>query len=188
MVIKRRYQSDTNPGRARRSGYHRRSTRRRRAFLLLMVTVVITLASLAALNFSRSMLISHEVAVISRARLQAQMAAESHAQAIRLLLAYPPAERLSMGGTWNNPTWFQAVNVVADPDPARRVNVTVLAPSLDDMGNLSGLRYGLQNESAKLNLNALVQLDALAAEMNAATNAAWAGGASRCGCRFGRRF
>ncbi|RMF42703.1 MAG: general secretion pathway protein GspK [Planctomycetota bacterium] len=141
---------------------------RRRAFLLLLVTVVIAIASLAALNFSRSMLISHEVARISNARLQARMAAESAAQSIRLFLAYPRTERLNMGGTWENPAMFQAVNIVPDVDPARRTNVTVLAPSMDEMGNFMGFRYGLQNESAKLNLNTLAQLDALAASGDAA--------------------
>ncbi len=157
-----------NPNRSRHAVG---SDPRRRAFLLLLVTVVIAIASLAALNFSRSMLISHEVARISNARLQARMAAESASQSIRLFLAYPRTERANMGGTWDNPAMFQAVNIVPDVDPVRRTNVTVVAPSLDEMGNFMGFRYGLQNESAKLNLNTLAQLDALAASEDAAAAA-----------------
>ncbi len=137
-----------------------RSTRE--AFILLLVLVVVTMASLAALTFSRSMLVSHEASRISASRLQARMCAESGAQSIRLMLAYPRTERLAMGGTWDNAAMFQAINVIPDSDPARRGNYTIISPGLDEFGNYSGIRYGLQNESAKLNLNTLVQLDALA--------------------------
>lgn len=138
-------------------------TRRpRKAFLLVLVLLVVAIASLAALNFSRSMLISHEIARISNSRLQARMCAESGAQAVRLFLAYPRATRVEMGGTWSNDL-FYARNVLPDVDPARRGNFTVVSPALDEWGNFAGIRFGLQNESAKLNLNTLAQLDALAA-------------------------
>lgn len=139
------------------------NSRKRPAFLLLLVLIVVAMASLAALTFSRSMLITHEASRISAGRLQARMCAESGAQTVRLLLAYPRTERLAMGGMWDNPAMFQALNILPDVDPARRGNVSIISPSMDEFGNLSGLRFGLQNESAKLNLNTLAQLDALAA-------------------------
>ncbi|MCA9160344.1 MAG: general secretion pathway protein GspK, partial [Planctomycetales bacterium] len=151
---------------------------RRRGFILLLVLVVVAIASLAALTFSRSMLISHEAARISTGQLQTRMCAESGAQAVRLMLAYPPTERLGMGGTWDNAAMFQAINVIPDSDPARRAHYTIISPSLDEAGYYTGLRYGLQNESAKLNLNALAQLDALA---SAGTMAAAAVGGSALG-------
>lgn len=151
---------------------------RRRGFILLLVLVVVAIASLAALTFSRSMLISHEAARISTGQLQTRMCAESGAQAVRLMLAYPPIERLGMGGTWDNAAMFQAINVIPDSDPARRAHYTIISPSLDEAGYYTGLRYGLQNESAKLNLNALAQLDALA---SAGTMAAAAVGGSALG-------
>lgn len=150
--------------------------RPRSAFLLILVVVVIAMASLAALNFSQSMLISHETARLSGGRLQARMCAESGAQAVRLFLAYPRLVRLDKGGTWQNPQLCQALNVLPDIDPARRGNVTIISPSLDEFGNYTGIRYGLQNESAKLNLNTLLQLDALASSGDL-TGGAAAGGA-----------
>ena len=129
--------------------------------MLILVAVVITIASLAMLNFTRSMLVSHEASRISNGRLQARMCAESGVQMLRLFLFYPRLTRVDMGGTWTNDL-FYARNVVPDLDPARRGNFTIVAPGLDEVGNYSGLRYGLQNESAKLNLNTLAQLDALA--------------------------
>ncbi len=139
-----------------------RCNRPRPAFLLILVLLVVAIASLAALNFSRSMLYSHEVARISNGRLQARMCAESGAQAVRLFLAYPRLTRQEMGGTWSNDL-FYARNIIPDVDPTRRGNFTIVSPGLDEVGNFSGIRFGLQNESAKLNLNTLAQLDALAA-------------------------
>ncbi len=165
---------------------HRRSLTplRKSAFILLLVLVVVAMASLAALNFSRSMLVTHEGSRISAGRLQARMCAESGAQAVRLLAAYPRIERTALGGTWDNAALFQAINVIPDADPARRGNYSILSPSIDEFGNYTGYRYGLQNESAKLNLNTLAQLDALAASGTlgaAATGGAAAGGGDAAG-------
>ena len=140
----------------------RKQLSQRPAFLLILVVVVISMASLAALNFARSMLVSHSTSRFSNARLQARMCAESGAQSVRLFLAYSRMDRTSMGGTWDNPAMFQALNIIPDSDPARRGNFSIISPSLDQFGNFDGLRYGLQNESAKLNLNTLLQLDSLA--------------------------
>ncbi len=157
--------SQAEPGNQtqRRGPKRLRGPKRQSGFILLLVLVVVVMATLAALTFSRSMLLTHEASRISAGRLQSRMCAESGAQAVRLLVAYPRTERLAMGGTWDNPTMFQAVNIIPDVDPARRGNYTILSPSLDEFGNYTGIRYGLQNESAKLNLNTLAQLDALAA-------------------------
>jgi len=123
--------------------------------------LVIAMASLAMMNFSRAMLISNETSQISSGRLQARMCAESGVQAVRMFLALSPAERAAMGGTWANSN-FQARNVMPHVWPQRRGNYTIVSPALDEYGNLGGIRFGLQNESAKLNLNTLVQLDLLA--------------------------
>ena len=100
-----------------RKPLRRRSSRR--AFLLILVMIVVAMASLAALNFSRSMLVAHETSRLSGGRLQARMCAESGAQAVRLFLAYPSLTRLEMGGTWSN-DMFYARNVIPDSNPARR--------------------------------------------------------------------
>ncbi len=149
-----------NNRKRRRVGGSRRGDRS--AFLLVLVMLVIAIAGLAALNFSNSMLTSHEISQFSGAQLKAKMCAESGVQSVRLFVAYDRASRLGMGGSWDNPSRFQALNVIPDLDPKRRGNFTVISPSLDETGNFGGLRYGLQNESAKINLNTLAQLDKLA--------------------------
>ena len=138
-----------------------RSSASRGAFLLLLVMLVIAMASLAMLNFSRAMLISNETSQISSGRLQARLCAESGAQAVRVFLSLGHLERTAMGGTWANPN-FQARNVIPHIWPQRRGNYTIISPALDEYGNYGGIPYGLQNESAKLNLNTLLRLDLLA--------------------------
>ncbi len=163
------------------------SSRRKRqgqrpAFLLVLVLLVVSIASLASLNFSRSMLYSHEVARLSNGRLQARMCAESGAQAVRLFLAYPRLTREQMGGTWSNDL-FYARNIIPSMDPSQRGNFTIVSPAMDEMGNLSSIRFGLQNESAKLNLNTLAQLDALASsgDLDSAALGDMAGAAGEAG-------
>ncbi len=139
-----------------------------------MVLIVVSIVSMAALNFSESMLIAHETSRLDSQRFQARMMVESGIQTARVYVASTPAMRLEMGGDWDNPQKFQAINIVPSPDPVFRGNVTFIAPSLDQTGVISGFRYGLQNESAKLNLNALVAIDKLASSMNALAGAAGA--------------
>ncbi len=158
---------------------------RRSGFILLLVLVVVAMISLAALTFSRSMLITHEASRISAGQLQARMCAESGAQSIRLMLAYPRTERVAQGGTWDNAAMFQAINVMRSNDPARRGNYTIISPSLDEFGNYTGYRYGLQNESAKLNLNTLAQLDSLAAAGTLGAGAVGGGGSAAASSGFG---
>ncbi|MCA9126414.1 MAG: general secretion pathway protein GspK [Planctomycetales bacterium] len=139
-----------------------RQARKRSAFLLILVLVVVAMASLAGLTFARSMLNTHKISVAYSSRLQARMCAESGLQSVRLFAALSRSERDELGGSEVNDR-FYARNVMPNLDPERRGNFTIISPAMDEFGSYSGLRYGLQNESSKLNLNALAQLDAMAA-------------------------
>ncbi|MFM8396996.1 MAG: hypothetical protein ACKOAH_04140, partial [Pirellula sp.] len=86
-------------------------------------------------------------------------AADSGIDAARLFVAYSRAARLEAGGTFNNPNTFQAIPVLQSPDPANPCNYTIIAPNLNEDGKYSGVRFGLQNESARLNLNVLPTID-----------------------------
>ncbi len=157
-----------------------RKASKKSAFLLVLVLIVIAIAGLAALNFSNTMLTSHEVSSFTGMQLQARMCAESGLQSVRLYLANDRLTRASMGGQWDNAGLFQAMNVVPDQDPKRRGNFTVISTSLDQDGYFNGLRYGLQDESAKINLNTLAQLDQLASA-GALANAAMGEGMASMG-------
>src|SRR4029453_19264093 len=59
----------------------------------------------------------------------------------------------------DNPERFRGVVVLQDDDPLQRGSFTVFSPGIDSDGNLNGLRYGLEDESTRLNLNVLLILD-----------------------------
>ncbi len=127
----------------------------------MVVLVVVALLTLAAYTFAELMATHYGAAKLNGRQLQARMLVESGAAAVRLYLMQDDAARQEAGGHYNNPTFFQAVPVVASNDPTQQANFTVLVPNLDDEGNLGGIRYGLEDESARLNINALPELDKL---------------------------
>lgn len=135
------------------------ATSRRRGFFLIVVLIVVAVATMAVYSFTDLMQAYDQAAHLNASRAQADLLVESGAEMTRLLLSQPPEMRDQSGGVFSNPAQFQAVNVVPDTDPFLRGNFTIIAPNLDETGQLAGIRFGLQNESARLNLNVLPTLE-----------------------------
>ena len=70
-----------------------------------------------------------------------------------------PKVLLESGGLYANPSLFQGILITDDPLAAFRGRFTVLAPDLTTDGYYGGVRYGLENESARLNLNTVLLAD-----------------------------
>ena len=134
--------------------------RKRKGFLLLAVLIVVSAVTLATTAFMKSMLLGHEESRITGQSIQARYAADSGIDAARLFVAYSRAARLEAGGTFNNPNTFQAIPVLQGSDQANPCNYTLIAPNISEEGKYAGVRFGLQNESARLNLNVLPMIDA----------------------------
>ena len=141
---------------------------KRRGFFLVMVLVVIVVATMAAYSFTSQMIAYDRSAYLSGDLVQARVAAESGSEMVRLMLADPPQVRTENGGTYNNPNLFQAVPVSLGLDNATPCNFTILSPGLDELGQLGGVRFGLQNESARLNVNSLPLIDQYSPSITAA--------------------
>jgi len=131
----------------------------RDGFFLIIVLVVIAVATLAAYSFTETMLAYDEATHLSGDHVQTRAAAESGVELARLMLSQPADQRDAAGGVLNNPALFQAVNIVSPEVEGRAVNFSILAPGMDETGRLAGVRFGLRNESAKLNVNALIALE-----------------------------
>lgn len=131
----------------------------RKGFFLIMVLVVVAVATLAAYSFTDTMLAFDDAANLVGDQVQTRAVAESAIEMTRLILSQSVEMRDSLGGTYNNPAVFQAIQVVPATDDARSVNFSIVAPALNEMGRLSGIRFGLRNESSRLNVNALISLD-----------------------------
>jgi type II secretory pathway component PulK len=132
---------------------------RRRGFLLIMVLVVIAALALGAYTFTDLMHTENAAAVLGAEQTQARMLADSGVETVRTFLFKDQATRRDEGGVYSNPERFQAVPVIANEETGQLGQFTLLAPELDQEGYLAGVRHGLQNESARLNLNALLLAD-----------------------------
>ncbi|GAF70586.1 unnamed protein product, partial [marine sediment metagenome] len=127
----------------------------RRAFFLVIVLLVVVVATMAVYSFTELMVAYDDSAYLSGDLVQTRVTVESGVDALRVMLSKSPSSRVDFGGTYNNPQMFQAVTVSAGNDGTTPTNFSVLAPALSEIGTYGGIRFGLQNESARLNINAL---------------------------------
>ncbi len=141
-----------------RGNNRRPHVRRRRGMVLVLVLVVIALLTLACLTFSRLMLTERKGALLSARRAQARLSADSGIEMIKVFLAAGKEVQDESGGWYNNELVFRG-RLVADEEatggPGR---FTVVAPQMTD-GIAQGIRFGLEDESTRLNLNVLTALD-----------------------------
>ncbi len=126
--------------------------------VLILVLVVIAALSLAAITFSEWMLTERQAATVSGRQVEVRALAESGVEAVRQFLSMDPQSAIDAGGWYDNPGVFCGVLVNDDDDARRRGRFTVLAPATES-GEFIGTRYGLEDESAKLNLNTLLSLE-----------------------------
>ncbi|HUY32908.1 MAG TPA: hypothetical protein VMV69_09015 [Pirellulales bacterium] len=145
----------------------RRSSRR--GLVLVVVLVAIALLSLAGYTFAQLMFAEREAATAHARAVQARASVDSGAVWIEQQLAQLSAVSQAGGraagqagdptaGWYDNPSLFRGVLVADSVDDRNRARFTVLAPRLQ-YGVVSGVRYGLEDESARLNLNTLLLLD-----------------------------
>ncbi|MDG2223254.1 MAG: type II secretion system protein GspK [Rubripirellula sp.] len=133
--------------------------RQRAGIFLVLVLIVITVATMAVYSFTELMLAYDDSAYLTGDLVQARVNVESASESIRLMLAQPPDMRVDFGGVYNNPQLFQAVTTYAGDDALNPSNFTVIAPALSETGSYGGIRFGLQDESARLNINTLTVLE-----------------------------
>jgi hypothetical protein len=132
----------------------------RRGSLLIVVLVTIVMLALAAYTFTSLMMTEDEASRLIARQVQSKYLVDSGVDYCRLFLATDQRTLREKGGIWDNATSFQAVPVGVDPSNPNYVGrFSVICSSLDDEGNPEGYRFGLTDESAKLNLNTLTFAD-----------------------------
>jgi len=158
--------------------YNTRIMPPRRGIILVVVLIVIVLMMLSVLTFSRFMIAQHRATNMTLRQTQARLLAESGVEYLRALLLKDQWTILELGGLYDNPdefcgrvvtdgtvsmTGFSAgtqtsLGNVDDRDVGR---FTVIAPALSEEGMLFGeqIRYGLEDESSKVNLRWILQTD-----------------------------
>ncbi|MEM9657243.1 MAG: hypothetical protein AAF961_02675, partial [Planctomycetota bacterium] len=134
----------------------RRSRRRKVGSILLLVLVVVSVLTVGTATYLRLMQNEHRaVRQLGRMR-QSTALAESGVTYLQAFLAQSPQEIFLQGDLHNNPQWMQAVLVTENRMDFDRGRFSVVAPALNATGDYAGLRFGVEDEAAKLNLNALL--------------------------------
>lgn len=131
--------------------------------VLIIVVVVILALCLGALAFSALMISEREVTHTTGRQIQAMALAESGIESVRQFLSEQP-EAGSADSTWyDNAELFQGILVIDDDMPRDRGRFAIVSPPAQGGG--TSLRFGLECESAKINVNTLLAAgdDAVAA-------------------------
>lgn len=125
--------------------------------VLIVVLVAIMMLTLAGLTFAQLMLAEREAAWMHGRAVQARALVDSGVAWIEQHVAQPGAIEQA-GGYFNNPAIFGPQIVVRDTVDRDRGRFCVVAPAMQ-AGIINGVRYGLEDESARLNLNTLLLYD-----------------------------
>jgi hypothetical protein len=88
-------------------------------------------------------------------QLQSLRLAESGVEYLKSFVVKTPAQLVTLGGLVNNVSYLKAQVADDQPRDVDRGRFTLIAPAQLN-GIYSGVRYGVENESAKLNLHALL--------------------------------
>ncbi len=127
--------------------------------VLLIVLIAIVLLSLSAYTFSILMITEDESARLMGRQIQSRYLVESGVDYVRLFMSQDPATIREAGGVWDNPSFVGAEVLSEVQVPGQIGRFTIVTARIDDDGFVSGTRFGLQDESTKLNLNTLLLAD-----------------------------
>ena len=150
----------------------------RRGLILVVVLVVVVILTLTVFAFSKFMLAQYRGANTSLRQTQTRLLTESGIEYLRVMLFKDQYTILEYGGLYDNPELFCG-QVVTDGSVGMvgfsagtqmslgredRRNIgrfSVIAPALSEEGILTGeyIRYGLEDESTKINLRWVLQVD-----------------------------
>lgn len=125
---------------------------------LIVVLVVIAALVFAALTFAELMLMEDAGGRFAVRRAQVRLAAESAVDMLRAFLATDEQSQVDAGGWYDNQQRFLGQLVVDGTLARNRCRFSVVSPKYED-GYAVGVRYGLEDESGKINLNTLIAME-----------------------------
>ncbi len=138
-----------------------RRTPPRRGIVLLAVLIVVVLLSLAAYQYSELMTAEYRAADSHARALRARAAADSGIAFASALLGNPDNLSSLSGTPWDNQPTFQDVSVGSSDEPRRQMLFSLISVRdvNDPAASSQPYRYGVVDESSRINLNALLQID-----------------------------
>ncbi len=126
----------------------------RRGSVLVVVLVVIALLALGAYSFSEMMVSESQGTSVFGRETQARACADSGIELAAAMLGTPSEEGIH-GNVHHAPQHFGGVTLRESDTPRGRARFSLVAPNESDLNN-STIRFGLIDESSKLNLNSLI--------------------------------
>ncbi|MBN1855176.1 MAG: general secretion pathway protein GspK [Pirellulales bacterium] len=134
----------------------------REGTVLVIILVVIVILTYACYRFVDRASVEDLAAQARSDMAQLTTCIDSGEELLMALLDLSPSEREVIGGIYDNSEILQGRIVYGNERSTFRNRFTILAPRIDedrDEDRVSGLRFGLVNESNKLNLRALLDWD-----------------------------
>jgi len=139
----------------------------RRGSVLLLVLVVVVMLTLASFGLCNLMIARRRGAATFGQKLQVEAIAASGVDYIAGELLRDEESVRRDGGLYDNPELFRGVVVVDEESGHGMGRFTVIAPgdtsvttgSAGDGAGDGAVRYGLENESARINLNTLLRFE-----------------------------
>ena len=147
----------------------------RRGMALLVVVVLTMLIALAAYRFSFYMESQYRLTRLHEEQVQAKLASLSGVELAASLVELPVSERSVLGGLENNPTILKHVSISssAESNAASQLQQTssewrfgLISPNVSGSSEIdftrdqsADIRFGLENESAKIHLPTLIEID-----------------------------
>jgi len=125
----------------------------RRGFALIMVMVLIVMISLGAYSYTQMMTAQEASMAMSGRRLQARAAVASGVEYMKEYVMMAAEDQELAGGHWDNPTYFKNITVGGSEQGDTRFSIISIVE--DQNGEPTDVRYGLLDESSRLNVNNL---------------------------------
>lgn len=128
----------------------------RSGMVLLIVFMVVVMLSLAGLTFVLNMQTENKAAHVQGRQLQLEHVVSSGAELVKAFCQQSWVDQQEAGGASDNAGLFRDVLVLDGAATGRQGRFSVVSPDTASSGT-SGWRFGLDNESAKLNLGVLLR-------------------------------
>ncbi len=134
----------------------RRTPAQRDGMVLIIVVVVVVMISLAGLSFLATMSMENRAARAQGDALQLEHVAGSGGEYLAAFVEQSFSKQQEAGGVWDNPARFRGVVALEGEERGRRAYFSVVAPRIEN-GEARGVRFGVEDESARLNLAVLLR-------------------------------
>lgn len=128
----------------------------RRAMVLFIVVVVIAMLSLSGFGFVSLMSTENKATHLRGDELQLEQVLASGVELIKAFVKQPADVRAELGGSYDNEQLFKHSVVIEGEAEKHAAAFSILSPRIEE-GEMRGVRYGIENESARLNLGTVLE-------------------------------